>query len=61
MTKLTFAAAALIAFSALAASAPAKADNLQGGPLSQNGQCFKYSVGNDKDARFGSWNACVDR
>ena len=52
MAKLTFAAAALIAFSALAASA-------QGGPVSQNGQCFKYSVGNDTDARFGSWNACA--
>ena len=54
MTKLTFTAAALIAISAVAAVPAAKADNLQGGPTAQNGQCFKYSVGNEKDARFGS-------
>ena len=45
------------AFGALVASA--QADNLQGAPIQNGNQCFKYSTGADaKDGRFGSWGAC---
>ncbi len=57
MHRLTI-AAVTIAFVALLASAPAQADDVHGGPIVQNGQCFKYSRGYEKDARFGSWGAC---
>jgi hypothetical protein len=57
MNKLTFGAAILLAISAL----PAKAENIQGGPLSQNGQCFNYSAAQAKDARFGYWGACAQK
>jgi hypothetical protein len=48
---------ALTAFAAVVASA--QADNLQGGPIQNGSQCFKYATGIDKkDERFGSWGAC---
>ena len=48
---------ALSAFGALVASA--QAENLQGAPMQNGNQCFKYSTGADaKDGRFGSWGAC---
>jgi hypothetical protein len=61
MKKLTFTAATLIAVSALVSSMPANAENGQGGPLSQNGQCFNYSAGQSKDGRFGYWGACAQK
>ena len=58
MQKLTI-LAATIAFGALLASAPARADMSGGAPNQNNsGQCFKYSVGQDKDGRFGYWGGC---
>jgi hypothetical protein len=47
---------ALAAFGALMAAA--QAEILHGGPVKNGSQCFKYSAGNDKDGRFGSWSAC---
>jgi uncharacterized membrane protein len=59
MHKLTI-AAATIAFGALLASAPAQADALQGAPMKIGNQCFKFSQTQERDARFGSWNACPE-
>jgi hypothetical protein len=47
---------ALVAFGAVAATA--EAEILHGGPMKNGSQCFKYSAGNDKDGRFGTWGAC---
>jgi hypothetical protein len=47
---------ALAAFGAMVASA--QAEILHGGPVKNGNQCFKYSAGNDKDGRFGTWGAC---
>jgi hypothetical protein len=47
---------ALTAFTALVAAA--QAESLHGGPMQNGNQCFKYSPGNSKDGRFGSWGAC---
>jgi hypothetical protein len=57
MHKLTI-AAATIAFGALLASIPAQAETLGGGPKQAGNQCFKFSTGQERDARFGSWGAC---
>jgi hypothetical protein len=57
MRQFIMTVTALTAFGALVASA--QADNLQGGPMKNGSQCFKYSSGVDaKDGRFGSWGAC---
>jgi len=57
MRQFMMTVAALAAFGALVASA--QADNLQGAPVRNGDQCFKYSTGTDaKDGRFGSWGAC---
>jgi hypothetical protein len=47
---------ALTAFGAVVATA--QAESLHGGPMQNGSQCFKYSPGNAKDGRFGSWGAC---
>ena len=47
---------ALTVFGALVAAA--EAESLHGGPMQSGNQCFKYSPGNSKDGRFGSWGAC---
>jgi hypothetical protein len=47
---------AVAAFGAMVASA--QAEILHGGPVKNGNQCFKYSAGNDKDGRFGTWGAC---
>jgi hypothetical protein len=47
---------ALTAFGAMMAAAQAEA--LHGGPLQNGNQCFKYSPGNAKEGRFGTWGAC---
>jgi hypothetical protein len=57
MQKLTI-AVATIAFGALLASAPARAENLNGAPEKAGSQCFTYAQGATRDSRFGSWGAC---
>jgi hypothetical protein len=55
MRQLTIAAAA-VAMTALFA-APVSAERIQGGPIKQNGQCWKnHGVGSD--ATLGTWRAC---
>jgi hypothetical protein len=57
MRQFMMAVTALTAFAAMVATA--QADNLQGAPMKNGNQCFKYSTGVDaKDGRFGSWGAC---
>jgi hypothetical protein len=48
---------ALVAFGA---TATAQAEVLHGGSVKNGNQCFKYSAGNDKDGRFGTWGACPE-
>ncbi|HMA70118.1 MAG TPA: hypothetical protein VKP67_01305 [Xanthobacteraceae bacterium] len=55
MHKLTI-VAATIAFGAMLGSA--QAEILGGAPNKNGNQCFKYSSGNERDGRFGSWGAC---
>ena len=55
MRQLTI-AAATIAIAALVSGVPASADWIAGGPIKQNGQCWKNHQGNDM--RFGAWIAC---
>jgi hypothetical protein len=55
MRRLMMTMTALVAFGAMAT---AQAEVLQGGPVKNGNQCFKYSAGNDKDGRFGTWGAC---
>jgi hypothetical protein len=47
---------ALAALGAMVATAQGEINH--GGPMKNGNQCFKYSPGNDKDARFGTWGAC---
>jgi hypothetical protein len=47
---------ALTAFGAMIATA--QADAIQGGPMRNGNQCFKYSPGIGHDSRFGYWGAC---
>lgn len=56
MRQFMMTVTALAAFAAMVATA--RADILQGGPLKNGNKCFKYSAGNDKDGRFGTWGAC---
>ncbi|HLK80200.1 MAG TPA: hypothetical protein VKT99_01715 [Xanthobacteraceae bacterium] len=56
MRKFTLSAVALAAFGVMLTAA--QADMLGGAPMQKGNQCFIYSKGNDKDARFGSWGAC---
>jgi hypothetical protein len=57
MRQFMVAVTALTAFGAMVATA--QAENLQGAPMRNGNQCFKYSTGVDaKDGRFGSWGAC---
>jgi hypothetical protein len=56
MRQLMMTITALTAFGALVAAA--QAESLHGGPMQNGNQCFKYSPGNSKDGRFGSWGAC---
>ena len=58
MRQFTISAAVATVFAALLASAPAQADNLNGAPERAGNQCFKFSVGQGRDARFGYWDAC---
>jgi hypothetical protein len=56
MRQFMMTATALAAFAAMVA--PTQAEILHGGPMKNGNQCFKYSSGNDKDGRFGTWGAC---
>jgi hypothetical protein len=53
--RFTIAAAAI---AALIATVPASAENLMGGPIKQNGQCWKAAKLHDGGS-FGSWGACA--
>jgi hypothetical protein len=50
-------AAATVAIAALVAAAPASAERLMGGPIKQNGQCWK-SNSSGGEATWGTWTAC---
>jgi hypothetical protein len=56
MRQFMITVTALAAFAATVATA--QAEILHGGPIKNGNQCFKYSAGNDKDGRFGTWGAC---
>jgi len=58
MRAFTISAAVAMVATMMLASAPAKADILNGAPERNGNQCFKYSTGNARDARFGLWGAC---
>jgi hypothetical protein len=55
MRQITIAIAA-VAVTALFA-APVSAERLQGGPIKQNGQCWKSNSG-ASEATWGTWTAC---
>ena len=50
-------AAATVAIAALISAAPASAEHNGGGPIKQNGQCWKASRGTDQ--AFGHWASCA--
>jgi len=52
--------AATIAIAALISGAPASAENVQGGPIKQNGQCWQKQKGSDAGT-FGYWQPCVEK
>jgi hypothetical protein len=52
-------AAATVAIAALISAAPASAEHNGGGPIQQNGQCWKPSKGSDQ--MFGHWRACGEK
>jgi hypothetical protein len=56
MRQFVMTVTALAAFGAMVAIS--EAEILQGAPTQNGNQCFKYSPGNDKDGRFGTWGAC---
>jgi hypothetical protein len=43
----------------LISAAPASAEHNGGGPIKQNGQCWKASKGSDQ--MFGHWRACGEK
>ena len=53
-------AAATIAIAALISGAPASAENIQGGPIKQNGQCWQKQKGSEAGT-FGYWQPCVEK
>ena len=58
MRQFTISAAAATVFAAILASVPAQAEQLGGGPNKAGNQCFKFSTGQERDGRFGTWGAC---
>lgn len=58
MRQFMMTVTAVAAFGAFVAAA--QAEILHGGPMKNGNQCFKYSSGNDKDGRFGTWGACPE-
>jgi hypothetical protein len=57
-SMLVAAAIAIIVFGVMPPLAPAQADDIHGAPIKNGDQCFRYSPGLDRDARFGYWGAC---
>ena len=57
MRQFTTAAVAIVA---LAFAAPASAEHSGGGPIKQNGQCWRASKGSVADGTFGHWQACAE-
>jgi hypothetical protein len=57
MRHFLITAAAITASAALLASVPANAD-MHFGATKNGSRCFTWSPGNQRDASFGSWNAC---
>jgi hypothetical protein len=51
-------AAATVAMAAFISAAPALADRHDGGPIKQNGQCWKASKASE--GLFGYWRACPE-
>jgi hypothetical protein len=51
-------AAATVAIAALISAAPASAERLMGGPIKQNGKCFKHTSGGISEATWGYWQDC---
>jgi len=58
MRNLTI-ATATFAIAALISAAPVLADHNGGGPIKQNGLCWKASRGSDQ--MFGHWRACGEK
>jgi hypothetical protein len=58
MRNLTI-AAATVAIAGLISAAPVLADHNGGGPIKQNGLCWKASRGSDQ--MFGHWRACGEK
>jgi hypothetical protein len=52
-------AAATVAIAALISTAQGLADHNGGGPIVQNGQCWKASKGSEQ--MFGHWRACGEK
>ena len=52
-------AAATVAIAALISTTPGLADHNGGGPIVQNGQCWKASKGSEQ--MFGHWRACGEK
>lgn len=50
-------AAATLAIAAFVVAAPAAAEHVQGGPIKQNGQCWKGQKGSEAGT-FGTWISC---
>jgi hypothetical protein len=61
MRQFTLSVAATTIFVALLASAPVRADLLNGAPKQAGNQCFTLSTGQGRDERFGMWSACPQK
>ena len=59
MFKISNLSAATVAIAALVSAVPALADHNGGGPLKQNGQCWKASRMSDQ--MFGIWGPCSEK
>jgi hypothetical protein len=49
---------ATVAIAALISAAPASAERISGGPIKQNGQCWKSHSGGS-EATWGFWQPCA--
>jgi hypothetical protein len=59
MRQLGF-AAATVAIAALFAAAPASAERINGGPVKQNGQCWKQQR-HSEAGTWGYWQPCAEK
>jgi hypothetical protein len=53
-----FTIAAAVAIATFVAAAPASAERINGGPLKQNGQCWR-GHGGTSEAAWGFWQPCA--